>query len=169
LSNFSKPNDDSLLPELIVTQIGDAWPGSGRIIGIDYGTVRIGLSICDPSRTWISPLTTYTRRNEALDTKYFEELVKLENPTCWVIGLPIHCDGRESQKSVEAREFANWLHDLTGLSIRFFDERYSSKLADRLLNEAQLTKKQRKNRIDRVAAHLILEHFLEYDRNKRQA
>jgi putative Holliday junction resolvase len=78
--------------------------------------------------------------------------------------MPNHCDGRESQKSQEVKSFADWLNQLTGLPIRFFDERYTTRLAERLLQEGEFTKKQRKSRIDRVAAHLILEHFLEYDK-----
>ena len=157
-------NDDQILNALQVQQLGDDWPAEGRIAGIDYGTVRIGLSICDPSRQWVSPLTTYNRRNEKLDAKFFEETVRAERIKAWVLGLPIHCDGGESQKSMEVKAFADWLHQLTALPIRFFDERYTTRLAERLLQEGEFTKKQRKRRIDRVAAHLILEHFLEYDK-----
>ncbi len=161
-------HDDQFLAIPIEKQIGETWPTEGRIAGIDYGTVRIGLSICDPTRTWVSPLTTYNRRNERLDAQFFVQTQKNENIVSWVLGLPIHCDGRESQKSSQVREFAEWLFELTKLPIRFFDERYTTKLANRLLGEAELTNKQRKRRIDRVAAHLILEHFLEYDKAVRE-
>ena len=137
------------------------WPDSGRLAGVDYGTVRIGVSICDPSRNWTSPLETYTRRNAALDQKHFEDLARQNQILGWVVGLPIHCDGRESQKSIEARDFASWLYHVTSCPVRFVDERYTTALANRLLREAELTHKKRKKQVDKVAALLILETYLE--------
>jgi putative Holliday junction resolvase len=145
------------------------WPESGRLAAVDYGTVRIGVAICDPSRTWSGPLDTYNRRTEPLDREYFQKLAEKESIAGWVVGLPIHCDGRESQKSGEARDFAEWLQTYTDLPVRFFDERFTSRLADRMLAEAELTRKKKKQKIDRVAAQLILEAFLEASRNTRQA
>ncbi|HUP79335.1 MAG TPA: Holliday junction resolvase RuvX [Pirellula sp.] len=137
------------------------WPESGRLAGIDFGTVRVGVAICDPSRTWTSPLETYTRRNIALDQEHFEELVRENQILGWVVGLPIHCDGRESRKSEEARDFASWLYHVTEKPVRFIDERYTTALANRLLRDAELTNKKRKKRVDKIAAHLILETYLE--------
>jgi len=143
----------------------DPWPDTGRLAGVDYGTVRIGIAVCDPSRTWTGPLDTYTRRNERLDRDYFQSLAERESIVGWVLGLPIHCDGKESQKSKEVQEFAVWLTSYTNLPVRFFDERFTSILANKLLAEAELTRKKKKQRIDRVAAHLILEAFLESERH----
>ena len=144
----------------------DAWPVTGRLSGIDYGTVRIGIAICDPSRTWASPLDTYARRNELLDREYFQKLVQRESIVGWIVGLPVHCDGQESQKSKEVRDFAEWLASYTSLPVRFFDERFTSVLANKLLAQAELTRKKKKQRLDRVAAHLILEAFLESNSNE---
>ncbi len=141
------------------------WPETGRLAAVDYGTVRIGIAVCDPSRTWAGPFGTYNRRTEPLDRAYFQKIAQDESIVGWVIGLPIHCDGRESQKSREARDFAEWLTAYTNLPVRFFDERFTSRLAERLLGEAELTRKKKKQKVDRVAAHLILEAFLEASRN----
>jgi putative Holliday junction resolvase len=141
-----------------------AWPQTGRLLGIDYGTVRVGLAICDPSQKWVSPLNTYQRRNEALDREYFLKVVREESVMGLVIGLPIHCDGQESQKSNEVRHFAVWLREVTGLPSQFADERFSTAQATRLLAPAELTKAQRKSKVDRVAAMIILESFLERNR-----
>jgi putative Holliday junction resolvase len=142
-----------------ITQL--PWPAFGRLAGIDYGTVRIGVAICDPSRQWVSPYATYLRRNEALDREYFQSLAERESVVGWIVGLPIHCDGQESQKSAEVREFAEWLTCYTGLPVQFFDERFTSVLANKLLAQADLTRQKKKQRLDRVAAHLILEAYLE--------
>jgi putative holliday junction resolvase len=137
------------------------WPVTGRLAGIDFGTVRIGVSICDPSRTWISPLETFQRRTEALETRHFVKLTQENQILGWVVGLPIHCDGRDSVKAREARAFAAWLSETTQRPVRFVDERYSTALANRLLRELELTHKQRKKQLDKIAAHIILEAYLE--------
>ncbi len=140
------------------------WPTSGRLAGVDYGSVRIGIAISDPSQHWVSPLDTYQPRTTKLDIEYFVGLAKNENVVGWVVGLPIHNDGSESQKSLEARSFAKWLTEITGLPHQLMDERFSSAFAEQLLRPAELSKAKRKQRIDRIAAMIILESFLESKR-----
>jgi len=137
------------------------WPESGRLAGIDFGTVRIGVSICDPSRTWISPLETFHRQTPTQEAAHFLKLTREHQILGWVVGLPIHCDGRDSRKAQEARDFARWLSETTQRPVRFVDERYSTALATRLLRELELTHKQRKKQLDKIAAHIILDAYLE--------
>ncbi|MFO1065121.1 MAG: Holliday junction resolvase RuvX [Pirellulales bacterium] len=141
-------------------------PEAGRILGIDYGTVRVGLAISDPSQRWVTPLDTYNRRNDAHDLKYFSDLCERESIVGIVIGLPIHSDGKESQKSREVRDFRLWLARCTDAPCVFQDERFTTAEAKRLLVDTGLSFAQRKKRIDRLAAHLILEHYLESRRNR---
>ncbi|XZE45744.1 Holliday junction resolvase RuvX [Pirellulaceae bacterium SH467] len=143
------------------TNTVDGWPDSGRLAGVDYGTVRIGIALCDPSRTWTSPLETYTRKGLEPDRQYFLRITKENQIGGWVLGLPIHCDGRESVKSKEVREFAKWLRDETDRPVRFIDERYTTALANRMLRDLELTHKQRKKQLDKIAAHIILESYLD--------
>lgn len=138
-------------------------PTEGRLLGIDVGSVRIGLAICDAAQTMAGPLATYSRRTPALDAEYFRRLVEREQIAGLVIGLPIHLSGRESGKSKEVTAFARWLADATGRPFVFYDERFSTALADELIDGA-LTKKQRKSRIDKLAAQIILSGYLESDR-----
>jgi putative Holliday junction resolvase len=133
----------------------------GRIGGVDYGTVRIGLAVTDPDRTMASPLEIYTRRNRQLDLKYFQRLAKEERIVLWVVGLPVHLDGRESRKSEEARRFGQWLAEISAIPVEFFDERFSSAQAEELLMAAELTSKKRKQRLDKLAAQIILSAYLE--------
>jgi len=134
---------------------------SGRIAGIDYGTVRIGIAITDPSQTIASPLENYNRRNEPLDRERFQRLAKEERVACFVVGLPVHLHGGESQKSIEAREFGKWLGEATGVPVEFFDERFTSSEAEQYLAGAQLSKKKRKARLDKLAAQIMLTAYLE--------
>jgi len=133
----------------------------GRIGGIDFGTVRIGLAISDPQRILASPLEIYTRRTAALDAKYFQQLATEERIALWVVGLPVHLDGRESAKSQEARQFGKWLGETTDLPVEFFDERFTSAQAEQIMQEAELTRKRRKKRIDMLAAQIMLTAYLE--------
>ncbi len=134
---------------------------STRIAGIDFGTVRIGIAVADLSVGIAGPYENYTRRSEKLDAQYFRQFATQENISRFVVGLPVHLDGRESQKSREARQFGSWLAELTGLPIDYFDERFTSAEAEALLEAANLTKKQRKARLDQLAAQIMLSAYLE--------
>jgi putative Holliday junction resolvase len=136
-------------------------PSPGRIAGIDYGTVRIGIALSDPERSIASPWETYTRRTPELDAGQFQRLAAQEAVTLWVVGLPLHLDGRESRKSLEARQFGRWLQHATGLPVVFFDERFTTVEAEDLLRQAELTGKRRKCRVDMLAAQLLLTAYLE--------
>ena len=78
---------------------------SGRLLGIDFGTVRVGLAITDADQHISSPLATYTRHNRERDADFFRELVTAEQIRGLVVGLPVHTDGREGQKAIEAAKF----------------------------------------------------------------
>ncbi|MCC7473896.1 MAG: Holliday junction resolvase RuvX [Pirellulales bacterium] len=132
-----------------------------RIAGIDYGTVRIGIALADTEVGIAGPFENYTRRSPALDAEYFRTLANEERIGRFVVGLPVHLHGGESQKSAEARAFGDWLSKTTGVPVEYFDERFTSAEADRLLGEAKLTKKQRQARRDQLAAQIMLTAYLE--------
>ncbi len=139
----------------------------GRIAGIDYGHVRIGIAISDPDRTIASPLENYDSRGRDQDARRFRRLVDEEGIVLFVVGLPIHLDGRESEKSLEARAFGQWLGETTGIPVEFFDERFTSREAEQLLQAAELTKQRRKKRLDMLAAQIMLSAYLERSQNHR--
>jgi putative Holliday junction resolvase len=132
-----------------------------RILGVDYGSVRIGLAVSDPERRIASPLDTYARRGRAGDADYFRRLVAEEQIGQIVVGLPVHLDGREGQKAKEARAFGKWLADATGLPVVSWDERFTTVEAESALWNAGLTHKKRKERRDRVAAQLLLQAYID--------
>jgi putative Holliday junction resolvase len=132
-----------------------------RILGIDYGTVRVGLAISDPDRKIAFPLSTYERRNPDQDATHFRKIIEEEEIGQLLIGLPIHLDGRESEKAKEARAYGIWLNQITGLPIAFADERFSTVQAEAALWSAGLTHKRRKARRDQVAAQIVLQGFLD--------
>jgi putative Holliday junction resolvase len=137
------------------------FPPKGRLLGVDYGSVRIGLAVSDVERRIASPLATYSRRSSELDAAYFRDVSQTEQIAAIVLGLPVHTDGREGVKAREARGFGQWLATVTGLMVIFRDERFTTVEAEEALWSAGLTHKQRKGRRDRVAAQILLQGYLD--------
>lgn len=143
---------------------GSTLPRQGRLAGIDYGSKRIGVAVSDPGQQLASPLENYQRGDLPQDARFFQRIVRDEAIIGWVIGLPLHLSGDESEKSREVREFARWLAEQTGLPYQFADERFSSVEAERYLASGGLTAKKRKQRRDMLAAQILLAAFLESHR-----
>jgi len=139
-------------------------PAGGRLAGIDFGTVRLGIAVSDTGRMLSSPLENYTRRSAAADAERMRRLVKEEELVGFVVGLPLHDSGEESTKSLEARRFGQWLEKVTGLPVIFQDERYTTAAADHYLELGQLTSKKRRQRRDMLAAQIILSSYLQNSR-----
>jgi|SRR6516225_6031269 putative Holliday junction resolvase len=134
---------------------------ASRLLGIDTGQRRIGLAISDPDRKIASPLATYQRQSRAADQGYFERLVSEESVGLLVIGLPVHLNGSEGQKALEARSFGHWLGDVLQLPTIFWDERFTTVEAEQAMLGAGLTLKKRRERRDRLAAQIILQSYLD--------
>jgi putative Holliday junction resolvase len=132
-----------------------------RIAGIDYGTKRIGVALADEAVGIATPHSTCHRQGEDADRRFFLDLVANEGIDRFIVGLPVHLDGHESQKSFEARQFGEWLHAVTNVPVEFFDERFTTVEADAILNATPLTKKRRMLRRDQLAAQIMLSAYLE--------
>lgn len=144
------------------------FPAFGRLLGIDFGTRRIGIAVCNDEQTISSPLENITRHSEKTDFADLKSLAEEYGIKGLVVGLPVHMSGDEGQMAKEARAFGEKLAELTGLPIRFWDERFSSVQADYHLHAADLSRNQRKARRDKLAAQIILQSFLDApDRNRR--
>ena len=138
-----------------------AVPAKGRLLGIDFGTKRLGFAVCDPAQTMSAPVENYTRGDLNQDGRVLRRLLEEYRPVGVVIGLPVHMSGQESGKSKEARAFGHWVTTTTGLPVAFWDERYSSAIAEEYLRSAELSKKGRDKRRDMLAAHILLKNFLQ--------
>ena len=141
--------------------MGDALPTSGRLLGLDYGSKRIGIAVSTPEQNIASPLENYTRQGQESDARRLAAIAKEYAAVGIVVGLPVHMSGHESQKSGEAREFGRWVATVTGLPVCYWDERHTSLMAEAHLLSAELTKKKRKSRMDMVAAVFILQSYLD--------
>lgn len=137
------------------------FPPRGRLIGVDVGTVRVGLAVCDPDRKIASPLETYARRSAAQDAAYYTRVIAAEAAVGLVVGLPISLNGTEGPKAVECRRYGAWLTAATGLPVVFWDERFTTAYAENALWDAGLSHRKRRGRRDRVAAQFILQAYLD--------
>ena len=144
-----------------MTPTDSPFPSKGRLLGIDFGTVRVGLAACDPDRIVASPMITYTRRTVEKDAEYFLRVVKNESIVGLVIGLPISLNNTEGPKAIEAREFGAWLVSVTSLPFVYWDERFTTAAAEDIMRDAGLTPQKRKAKRDRVAAQILLQTYLD--------
>ena len=138
-----------------------AWPPQGRIAGIDYGTVRRRDRRDRPRATFRQPLGDLRATVSVADAEYFRRLVRDERIVGFVVGLPVFPSGDESPKSLEARRFGEWLAQVTERPVVFYDERYTTVVADEYLAQGRMTNKRRKERRDQLAAQVLLVSFLE--------
>jgi putative holliday junction resolvase len=132
-----------------------------RLLGVDFGSVRIGLAVCDADRIIASPLEIRERKGDVADAAYFRQVVEREQIGGLVVGLPVHTDGRIGVKAKEAQAFGTWLAGVTGLPVVYADERFSTAFAESALWAAGLTHKKRKQRRDAVAAQVMLQAYIE--------
>jgi putative Holliday junction resolvase len=135
-----------------------------RLLGVDFGHARIGLSVSDPLQIIASPLPSiHGSRNPTLAAKLLAEEIKRQrlDLEIIVIGLPIHLNGTESERSTEVRTFAQALGQLVSVEIQLFDERLTTVQAERLLREASMRRKQRVPVVDGVSSTLLLQSFLD--------
>ena len=133
-----------------------------RILAIDPGTVRLGLALSDPSGTIAQPLSVLARRTEAEDLKALTELVERHEVGLIVVGLPRLMNGRIDAAAKEAQVFGAHVAKATGRPVAYWDERLTSVAAERYLIEQGKRRSKRRQEIDRVAATLLLQGYLDY-------
>lgn len=135
-----------------------------KMLCLDIGTVRIGLATCDYMQILASPLEVYKRRTPYLDARYIVELAEKIGAEKIIFGLPLKLDGTEGDSAKMARELAQKVSQETSLPIDFQDERLSTVSAERILIETGNRRNERKDKIDAVAASIILQNYI--DRKK---
>ena len=132
-----------------------------KIIGLDIGTVRIGIATSDILGILASSYEVYKRRNMYLDVRYMKTIQDKLDADTFVIGLPLKLDGSEGDSVQMVKDFAEELSKITDAKIIFQDERLSTVSAERILIESNMRREKRKNVIDQVAATIILQNYLD--------
>ena len=138
-----------------------------RILGIDYGRRRLGIAISDEGGILASPLPAYERRGKKEDLTFLSNLASERKAGRIVLGLPLNMDGSSGEMAGEVAAFVEALHKEGGLPVLTFDERLTSVEAERVLVQANLSRKRRKGLRDSLSAVLILQGYLESERDDR--
>ena len=138
------------------------------VLGIDYGDRRIGLAISDSTGLIASGLATLERRGPSVDvTDEIRRVCDEHGVERIVVGLPINMDGSRGPRAELSLVFAEGLRRALGIDVATWDERLTTRQAERAMLQADLSRKKRKKRRDRVAAQLLLQSYL--DATGRQA
>lgn len=153
---------------MTANQSTSEFPREGRLLGLDYGTRRIGIAVSTPEQTISSPLENYQRCSERLDAEHLRQLVTDYRVAGLVVGLPVHMSGEEGGQAREARAFGEWASRETGLPVRYWDERFTSAMAEEHLLGASMSRKKRKARLDMLAAQILLQSFLDAKDRERK-
>ncbi len=133
-----------------------------RYLAIDYGLKRLGLALCDPAETIVSPLCQWpvdVSRPDQILAK-LQEVIAEHEIDALVVGLPLNMDDSEGEQAKLSRQFAERLAHAVHIPVHLQDERLSSMAADEMLAESGLSKSKRKTKRDMLAACDILQEFL---------
>lgn len=139
----------------------DGENGSRRVLGLDVGARRIGVAISDPLGITAQGLETLHRKNKKYDLQFLNRIIREYDVQEIVVGLPLRMSGAEGIQAGKIQEFAEDLRKRFKIPVHLWDERLTSAEANRLLRETDLSIEKRGKAVDRMAAILILQGWME--------
>ena len=135
-----------------------------RIMGLDFGSKTVGVAVCDPLGLTAQGLETITRKEENKlrhTCQRIETLIQEYEITSIILGYPKNMDDSIGERAQKTEEFKKMLERRTGLPVILWDERLTTVEADQILRESGVPKTERKKVIDKVAAEIILQSYLD--------
>ncbi|MCD8082575.1 MAG: Holliday junction resolvase RuvX [Clostridiales bacterium] len=142
-----------------------------RILALDYGSKTVGVAICDPLGITAQGVETITRRDEGKLRRTLariEELIDRYGVETIVLGYPLNMDDTVGERARKTEEFRDRLAGRPGLPVILWDERLTTIEADEILTESGVPRKERKQVIDKIAATLILQSYLDSLQERRR-
>lgn len=137
-------------------------PTTGRLLAVDVGDVRVGLAVSDTTQAVATPLDTVAGADDTSSVAAsVADVARQRDASAVVVGYPRTMAGREGAAARRCRQVAEQVGDRTGLPVVLWDERFSTVEAERMLLDADLRRRRRREVVDRVAASLILQGVLE--------
>ncbi|HZP63782.1 MAG TPA: Holliday junction resolvase RuvX [Terriglobales bacterium] len=133
----------------------------GRILGLDVGSKRIGMAVSDPLRITAQGLETLQRTNKRTDFAKLEETVRRYEVQEIVVGYPLRMSGAEGVQAEKMQRYAEELRERLELPVHLWDERLTSAQANRILRGTEMSIKRRGEVVDRMAAVLILQSWMD--------
>lgn len=143
--------------------------GHRTLLGFDFGTRRIGIAVGQDLTATAAALTTVSTRHGKPGWDAIDQIVAQWRPELLVVGLPVHMDGSEHERTDAARHFGNQLRERYNLPVEWVDERLTSEEAEHLLRERGIQAPQNareKSLVDMMAAQLILQSWLDGHRSE---
>ena len=140
-----------------------------RIIGLDYGTKTVGVAISDEGHIIASPHSTIERKHPSkLRQTYaaIEQIIMEKDVGLIVVGLPKNMNNTQGERAADTRAFGEKLEQRTGLEVVYVDERLTTVQADRILEVTNVPVSGRKEHIDKMAAAIILQTYLDMNNTK---
>jgi len=131
-----------------------------RLLAIDYGERRIGIALSDPVQIIAFPYIIIDTKKTPLFFSKIAEIVNEQDIEKVIIGIPLDINGKETEKSIQIRNFAKELKQYIDLPIIFWDESYTTQEATKILHLKKKSLKKNKYRLDMIAASLILKDYL---------
>jgi putative Holliday junction resolvase len=132
-----------------------------RMLGIDFGEKRIGLALSDPQGIIASPYEVLERTSDEQAVEAISERVAQHDIARILIGLPLNMDGTDSALTRRVRSFARKLEHALAQPVILWDERLSTRSAEQVLLQADTRRSKRRKVIDKIAAQIILQHYLD--------
>jgi putative Holliday junction resolvase len=137
-----------------------------RSMGLDFGDKTIGIAISDPLGWTAQAKGVIRRKNLTDDFAQLKEYLDKYNIQEIIVGLPVNMDGTAGSRVKKTEEFVNFLRKRVEIPVKVWDERLSTRQAENILLEADLSRRKRKEFIDQVAASIILQNYLDAKKNK---
>ena len=131
------------------------------MLALDFGKRRIGLAVSDELGITAQGLETLERTNTREDLRLLTQLIAEKNVQLILMGKPLHMSGAESRQAEYARDFAGRLSESSGVPVEFWDERLTTVAAQRVLKESGISIQKRAQAVDRLAAVILLESYLD--------
>ncbi|OGW77194.1 MAG: Holliday junction DNA helicase RuvA [Omnitrophica bacterium RIFCSPLOWO2_02_FULL_45_16] len=137
-----------------------------RIMGIDFGTKRVGIAVSDELLLIAHGMTSLNRKDLKSDMEEIARLAQANGVEEIIVGLPLNMDGTYSAKTKEAIEFIDQLSKVVTVPVKTWDERLTSMQAERVLLEADMSRAKRKKLTDKLAAQIILQSYIDSKKTK---
>jgi putative Holliday junction resolvase len=138
-----------------------------RILGLDYGEKRLGLAISDEMGITAQGLPTLTRKGLEKDLAALEKVIRQFGVDRMVIGYPLRLNGTEGIQCEKVNRFAGILEKRFSVPILKWDETLTTSQAEEILTEVRVSRKKRKAVVDKLAAMIILQDYLDHSKGKR--
>ncbi|MBA3312132.1 MAG: Holliday junction resolvase RuvX [Planctomycetaceae bacterium] len=136
-------------------------PSHGRLLGLDFGTKRVGVAVSDVEQRYAAAVTVINRSSAKGDADALLRIGDEHHVVGLVVGLPVHKSGDEGAKAKQAREFGTWAGRAMNLPVVYWDERHSSTIAEGYLISGGASEKRRKATLDAIAAQIMLQSYLD--------